>query len=509
MPKQRNDMKTTQHFEDALPTNNAARTNEAEDYDLLILGSGAAGKLLSWTLAKKGMKAAVIERKYVGGSCPNIACLPSKNIIHSAKVASYFRRSEEFGVTKDNWKINMQAVRERKRRMVAALVDAHLQNYKNSGAELVMGSGRFVGPKTIEVRSDDGAVRLFRGEQVVINTGTRASIEATPGLREANPLTHVETLELDRVPEHLVVLGGGFVGLELAQAMRRFGSQVTVVDRNPRLIHREDEDISEAMHELFHDEGIDVLTNTRITRVEGRSGESVKLSADRGGSAIVLEGSHLLVAAGRTPNTDGIGLEIAGVETTSHGYIRVNERLETTAPDVWAAGECAGSPHFTHISENDFQIVAENIEGGNRVTAGRQVPFCLFTDPEFARIGFSEREARERGISYRLAKIPLAAVLRARTLSDTRGFMKALIDSASDRILGFSAFGAEAGEVMASVQIAMIAELPFTTLRDAIFTHPTMAEGLIPLFSNVTPTSAPVRKEARVLSPDGAGKAAV
>src|SRR5882724_1458252 len=198
MPKQRNDMKTTQHFEDALPTNNAARTNEAEDYDLLILGSGAAGKLLSWTLAKKGMKAAVIERKYVGGSCPNIACLPSKNIIHSAKVASYFRRSEEFGVTKDNWKINMQAVRERKRRMVAALVDAHLQNYKNSGAELVMGSGRFVGPKTIEVRSADGAVRLFRGEQVVINTGTRASIEATPGLREANPLTHVETLELDR-----------------------------------------------------------------------------------------------------------------------------------------------------------------------------------------------------------------------------------------------------------------------------------------------------------------------
>jgi len=464
--------------------NSNGTSREAEEYDLLILGSGAAGKLLSWTLARKGMKTAVIERKYVGGSCPNIACLPSKNIIHSAKVASYFRRSEEFGVTRDNWKINMQAVRERKRRMVAALVDAHLHNYKNSGAELVIGSGRFVGPKTIEVRSADGDIRLLRGMRIVINTGTRASIEATPGLREANPLTHIEALELDRVPEHLVVLGGGFVGLELAQAMRRFGSRVTVVDRNPRLIHREDEDISEAMDELFRDEGIDILTNTGITRVEGKSGESVKLSADRGGSAMVLEGSHLLVAAGRTPNTDGIGLELAGVETTSHGYIKVNERLETTAPDIWAAGECAGSPHFTHISENDFHIIAENILGGNRVTAGRQVPFCLFTDPEFARIGLSETEAKERGISYHLAKVPFGVVFRAQTISETRGFMKALIDNKSDRILGFTAFGAEAGEIMASVQVAMIAGLPFTALRDAIFTHPTMAEGLIQLFNS-------------------------
>ena len=502
-------MKTTQHLDKTATSGSTASAIKVEEYDLLILGSGAAGKLLSWTLAKKGMKTAAIERKYVGGSCPNIACLPSKNIIHSAKVASYFRRSEEFGITKDNWKINMAAIRERKRRMVAGLVDVHMENYKKSGAELVMGSGRFIGPKTIEVTSSNGGVRVLHGKRVVINIGTHATIEPTPGLREAKPLTHIEALELDLVPEHLIVLGGGFVGLEFAQAMRRFGSRVTVIDRNSRLIHREDDDISEAMLELFGDEGIDVLLNTRIARVEGKSGESVKVTADRGGSATAVEGSHILVAAGRTPNTHGIGLELAGVETTGHGYIKVNERLETTAPDVWAAGECAGSPHFTHISENDFHIVAENIEGGNRVTTGRQVPFCLFTDPEFARIGFSEREARERGIYYRLAKIPLGAVLRARTLSDTRGFMKALIDSASDRILGFSAFGAEAGEVMASVQVAMIAELPFTALRDAILTHPTMAEGLIPLFSNVTPTSAPVRKETRVLSADGAGNRSV
>jgi pyruvate/2-oxoglutarate dehydrogenase complex dihydrolipoamide dehydrogenase (E3) component len=486
MTDQENDMKTTQHLEKPATSGSAASTVKAEEYDLLILGSGAAGKLLSWTLAKKGMKTAVIERKYVGGSCPNIACLPSKNIIHSARIASYFRRSEEFGITKDNWRINMAAVRERKRRMVAGLVDVHLDNYKHTGAELVMGSGRFIGPKTIEVTSGDGGARVFRGKRIVINTGTRATIETTPGLREANPLTHIEALELDRVPERLIVLGGGFVGLELGQAMRRFGSRVSVVDRNSRLIHREDEDISEAMHELFQDEGIDVATNTRITRVEGRSGESVKLSADRGGSATVLEASHILVAAGRTPNTDGIGLELAGVETTSNGYIKVNERLETTAPDVWAAGECAGSPHFTHISENDFHIVADNIQGGHRVTAGRQVPFCLFTDPEFARIGLSETEAKERGISYRLAKIPFGAVFRAQTLSETRGFMKVLIDSGNDRILGFSAFGAAAGEVMASVQIAMIARLPYTALRDAIFAHPTMAEGLIPLFNNVS-----------------------
>jgi len=259
-----------------------------EEYDLLVLGSGAAGKLISWTLAKKGMKTAVIERKYVGGSCPNIACLPSKNIIHSAQVASYFRRSEEFGITKDNWKIDMPAVRERKRKMVTGLVDIHLDLYKKSGVELVIGSGRFVGPKTIEVTSPEGTTRLLRGKRVLINTGTRATIDPTPGLAESKPLTHIEALELDRIPEHLLVLGGGFVGLELSQAMRRFGSRVTVIDRNPRLIHREDHDISAALHELFRDEGIEVLTNTRITSVEGKSGEAVKLNANREGSRLVL-----------------------------------------------------------------------------------------------------------------------------------------------------------------------------------------------------------------------------
>lgn len=474
-------------------------TAQPEEHDLLMLGSGEAGKYLAWTLAKKGMKTAVIEGKYVGGSCPNIACLPSKNVIHSAKVASYFQRSEEFGITKDNWKINMPAVRERKRKMVTGLVDMHLDLYKKSGAELIMGSGRFVGPKAIEVTAPARATRLLRGKHVVINTGTRATIDPTPGLAEAKPLTHVEALELDRTPEHLLVLGGGYVGLELSQAMRRFGSRVTIIERNPRLVHREDQDISAALHELFKNEGIEVITSARITRVEGKSGESVKLHANRDGSGTVLEGTHLLVATGRTPNTGGIGLKLAGVETTDRGYVRVNERLETTAPNVWAVGDCAGSPHFTHISFDDFRIVRDNILGGHRVTTGRQVPFCMFTDPEFARIGLSETEAKARGIEYRLAKIPMVTVLRTRTLSETRGFMKALIDTRSDRILGFAVFGVQAGEIIASVQVAMIAGLPYTALRDAIFTHPTMLEGLISVFADVPP--APVAVSAAEVSP--------
>jgi pyruvate/2-oxoglutarate dehydrogenase complex dihydrolipoamide dehydrogenase (E3) component len=472
--------------------------SEPEQYDLLILGSGAAGKLLSWTFASKGMKVAVVERKYIGGSCPNIACLPSKNVIHTAKVASYFRQSDDFGITKEGWKIRMSGVRERKRKMVNGLVAAHLNNYEKSGAELIMGSGRFTGPRTIEVITADGTVRALQGKQVVINTGSRATVEPIPGLREAGPLTHIEALELDQIPEHLVVIGGGFVGVEFAQAMRRFGSKVTVIDRNPRLLNREDNDISEGLHDLFREEEIEVFTNTRIIRVEGMSGLSVKLVLERDGSERILEASHILAAGGRTPNTEAIGLDLAGVELTRAGHVKVNEMLETTAPGVWAAGDCAGSPYFTHIAENDFKIIAENIQGGNRVTTGRQVPFCLYTDPEFARIGLSEREAKEGSISYRLAKIPVAPVLRAQTLFETRGFMKALIDTASDRILGFSAFSVEAGEIMPAVQVVMAAKLPFTVLREAIFPHPTMSEALITLFSSV-PSGVPVREERRDL----------
>jgi pyruvate/2-oxoglutarate dehydrogenase complex dihydrolipoamide dehydrogenase (E3) component len=460
-----------------------------EEYDLLVLGSGAGGKLIAWTSAQKGQRVVVVERKYVGGSCPNIACLPSKNIIHSAKVASFFYRSNEFGISKENVRIDMAAVRERKRKMVRNLVEIHLDKYKKTGAELVMGTGRFVGPKTIEVDLADGGKRTFRGKNVIINTGSRATLEPIPGLAEAKPLTHIEALELDHIPKHLLVLGAGYVGLELAQAFRRFGAEVTLIDRNSRLAHHEDEDISQGLEEMCRDEGIAVVTNAKISLVKGNSGEWIRLFGSRDGNELSLEGTHLLVAGGRTPNTSGIGLEKAGVETTDRGYVKVNERLQTTAHDVWAIGDCAGSPHFTHISENDFAVVSDNIAGGNRVTTGRQVPFCMFTDPEFARIGLSETEAKQRGIPYRLAKLPMAAVFRAMTISETRGFMKVLIEKDSDRIIGFTMFGSGAGDVLATVQMAMLAGLPYTALRDAVIAHPTMPEGLIPLFGNVHPIS--------------------
>ena len=286
------------------------------------------------------------------------------------------------------------------------------------------------------------------------------------------------------------MIGGGYVGLELSQAIRRFGGKVTLIDRNDRLLHREDEDVSEALASLFNDEGIDTLLNARIKCVSGKSGDSVTVIVEQAGKETNLAGTHLLVAAGRTPNTENIGLELAGVEVTDRGYIKVNERLETTAPGVWAIGEVAGSPQFTHVSVDDFRVVRDNLAGGNHVTTGRQIPYTLFTDPELAHIGLTEKEAEAGGINYRLFKIPMERVLRARTLSETRGFLKALVDVTSDRILGFTAFAVDGGEIMASVQTAMIAALPYTALREAIWSHPTLVEGLIPLFSSTPSLSA-------------------
>jgi pyruvate/2-oxoglutarate dehydrogenase complex dihydrolipoamide dehydrogenase (E3) component len=456
---------------------------QPEEFDLLILGSGTGSKLLAWAFAGEGQRVAVVERKYVGGSCPNIACLPSKNVIHTAQFAHNVRRSEEFGISIDGFRVSMSTVRDRKRRMVQGLVDTHLALYKQSGAELIMASGRFVGPKTLEATLPDGTKRLMNGRNVVIGTGTHAAIENIPGLVSSRPLTHVEALELDTVPEHLIVLGAGYVGLEFAQAMSRFGSKVTIIDRNHRVIHGEDDDITEGLQSLFEDEGVELVLNARIKSVSGNSGQSVCVTLEEHGVEKVLEGTHLLVAAGRAPNTKDIGLELAGVELTERGYIKVNERLQTTAPGVWAVGEVAGSPQFTHISEDDFRVVRANILGGNHVTTGRQVPFCLFTDPEFARVGMSEKEAKAKGISYRLFKVPMAAVLRARSLMETRGFLKCLVERDSDRILGFAAFGVGAGEIMGCVQIAMLGGMPYTALRDAILAHPTIPEGLVALFS--------------------------
>jgi len=384
-----------------------------------------------------------------------------------------------------SFSVSMAGVQRRKRKMVEDLIQVHLDRYKASGAQLIMGSARFAAPRTVEVSLVGGGTRVISGERVFLNLGTHATIPNIPGLAASEPMTHVEALNLDRLPEHLVVVGGGYVGLELAQAMRRFGSRVTVIERDPQLVSREDGDVGAALLELFRDEGIEVLLETQIHQVQGRSGQKIRVHCQNANGVKIIEATDVLVATGRMPNTQGIGLDQTGVELDGRGYISVNDRLETTAPNVWALGDCAGSPHFTHVAFDDFRIVRDNLNGGHRTTKDRLVPFCIFTDPELARVGLNESEARSRGLECRIAKMPMATVLRTRTLSEHRGFMKMLIDAYSDRILGFTAFGVEASEPMSVVQTAMLGKLPYTALRDAIFTHPTMAEGLAVLLANV------------------------
>jgi pyruvate/2-oxoglutarate dehydrogenase complex dihydrolipoamide dehydrogenase (E3) component len=435
-------------------------------------------------MAGSGHRSAVVERKLIGGSCPNTNCLPSKNEIWSAKVADLLHHAERFGMVTGSPVADMKRVLARKRDMVDGLIAMHLEKYKASGADLIMGAGRFIAPKTIEVSLNDGGTRVLTGDRVVLNLGTHATIPDIPGLVAAEPLTHVEALELDRLPDHLIVLGGGYVGLELAQAYRRFGSRVTVVEAGPQLAGREDLDVAEAILEMLRDEGIVVHLGAKVISVHGRSGEAISLQIRAAGDQII-EGSDLLVATGRTPNTAGIGLDLAGVALDPRGYIVVNDRLETSAPDVWAIGECAGSPQFTHVSFDDFRVIRANLTGGDRTKRDRLIPYCMFTDPPLARVGLSEGDAQRQAIAVRVAKLPIAAVLRSRTISETRGFMKALVEAGGDRILGFAMIGAEAGEVMAVVQTAMLAGLPYTALRDAIIAHPTMAEGLGALFSDI------------------------
>jgi len=456
-----------------------------ERFEILILGSGNGGKLLAWHMARSGRRTAVVERQWVGGSCPNVNCMPSKNEIWSANVAHMAHHASEFGTKTGRVTIDMLAVRRRKRDMVDAQIAGHLRHYKDSGAELVMGSGRFVAPKTLEVRLNDGGTRLLAGDKVFLNVGTHATIPDIPGLQAANPVTNIEALEFDHVPPHLIVLGGGYVGLEFAQAYRRFGSRVTIIQNGPQLLNQEDPDVAQEMQRILGDEGIACLTSAQTVRVDGRSGKDVSVLVRTAAGEQRIEGSDLLVAVGRTPNTAGIGLEQVGVELDARGYIRVNDRLETSTPDVWAIGECAGSPQFTHVSADDFQIIRANLAGGARSTRDRLIPYCVFTDPPLAHVGLSEGDAARQGLSARVAKLPMSGVLRVQATGERPGFMKVLVGESDDRILGFTMLGPEAGEVMAVVQTAMLAELPYPKLRDAVLAHLTMAEGLGFLLSNV------------------------
>ncbi|HEX5459951.1 MAG TPA: FAD-dependent oxidoreductase [Steroidobacteraceae bacterium] len=368
--------------------------SKLEELDVVILGSGQGGKLLAWHLGRAGKKVAVVERRWVGGSCPAVACMPSKNELWSARVAHLVQNAAQFGTITGSPRTDMRQVRSRKQNMIDREVDFHLRAYQSSGAELIMGSGRFLGPRTIEVALNAGGTRVLTGKEVVINVGSHAAIPDIPGLDGVRALTHIEALELDYLPAHLIVLGGGYTGIEMAQAYRRFGSRVTIVEPGRQLMGREDAEVAEEMRSLLAAEDIVVILGAQPVNVHGLSGDSVTVTIRDTTGEREIEGSDLLVAVGRIANTSDVGLEAAGVELTARGFIRVNERLETTAPGVWAIGECAGSPQFTHVSVDDFRIVRDNMAGGNRRTDDRLVPYVMFTDPPLARVGLSEGEAQ-------------------------------------------------------------------------------------------------------------------
>ncbi|KAH7386644.1 FAD-dependent pyridine nucleotide-disulfide oxidoreductase [Phaeosphaeria sp. MPI-PUGE-AT-0046c] len=458
-------------------------------YDTISIGSGEAGKYVCWNRSSTlGVKTAVIEHKWLGGSCPNIACLPSKNFIFSADVVHQAQKYAATGLLKvGDIAVNMAAVLERKRGMVKGLIEMHEGVFAGSGAELILGHGRLLGENRVEVELKDGGKRVLTADNIIICTGSRARVDDTRGLKEAKPLTHIEILELSEVPRHLIILGGGYVGMEFAQAFRRFGAAVTVVERNARILRNEDEDVSDALVELLKGEGVNFLTSFTLSNVSGTSGESVDLSGAHNGESMEISGSDLLVASGRLPNVEDTGLEAAGVELTAAGHVKVNEFLQTSVPGIFAVGDCAGSPHFTHIGFDDFRIVRDFLltKQPLRSTTDRQVPYTLYTSPELARVGLSESAARKAGIQYRLAKLPMAAFLRTRTMDTTQGFAKALVSASDDTILGFTALGPKAGELLPVVQLAMSAGLPYTSIAGLIVTHPTLNEGLVSLFANV------------------------
>ncbi|HEY1610502.1 MAG TPA: FAD-dependent oxidoreductase, partial [Paraburkholderia sp.] len=440
------------------------------------------GKSLAIELAKAGKRVAVIERGMIGGSCINVACIPTKALIRSARVAHAVSEAASFGVDTGSRRVDMKRVRARVKGVVDSLVEVNLNGFKAAGFDLVLGNGRFIAPRTIEVQLNDGGVRVLEGERVYINTGTHADVPLVPGLREAQPLTHVEALQIETVPSHLIVIGGGYIGLEMAQAFHRLGAQVTILQREARVALREDADVSEAIADAFKEDGIDIRMNVEIAAVSGRSGDVVEIALADGQR---IAGSHLLVATGRVPNTRDIGLDLAGVEIDGRGIVKVDEKLQTTAPHVYAIGEVAGTPMFTHASFDDYRVLSAQLKGDTKTTRGRQIPYAMFIEPELGRIGLNEAEAAAKGIGVRVAKLPMLAVPRARTNSGTRGFMKLLVAEDTDEILGFTMLGSEAGEVVSTVQIAMLGRLPYTVIRDAPLAHPTLAEGLNLLFALV------------------------
>jgi pyruvate/2-oxoglutarate dehydrogenase complex dihydrolipoamide dehydrogenase (E3) component len=461
----------------------------AERLDAIIIGTGQAGKPLAGALAEAGWKTAIVEKGRVGGTCVIEGCTPTKTMIASARVAHLARRAAEYGVHVGGVEVDLSAVRQRKRAVVDMFSTGSERGMRrHETLELIPGEARFVGPREVEVRLNDGGTRRLSAEKIFINAGARPRVPPIPGLDAVPYLDSTSIMELGETPEHLVVLGGGFIGLEFAQMFRRFGSEVTIVERAGQIAGREDEDVAEAVTRILRDDGITVHTGMEVVRVDASGEGGIAVRARLADREYTLRGSHLLVAAGRTPNTDTLELGAAGVETDERGYIRVNERLETGVPGVYGLGDIAGSAPFTHVAYDDYRVVRANLlDGGCRTTADRPTPYTVFIDPQLGRIGLSEGEARERGHEIRVAKLPMTRVARAIETDETRGFMKAVVDATTDRILGAAVLGVEGGEVMAVLQVAMMGDLPYTAIRDGVFAHPTLAESLNNLFMTLDP----------------------
>ena len=451
-------------------------------YDAIVIGTGQAGNPLSKALANAGWKTAVIERLHVGGTCVNVGCTPTKTMVASARVAYLARRAADYGVHTGEVSVNLAEVRQRKQSIVDSFRNggqSALENTKD--LDLLFGEASFTNPQSIAVKMSNGETRHLAAKKIFINTGCRPADPRVVGLDQITVLDSTSIMELGELPEHLLILGGGYVGLEFGQMFRRFGSRVTIVQRAPQLLGREDEDVADEVARILREDGIEVLLNTEAARVEKGAGIHLTVRTPRRWRT--LSGSHLLAAAGRTPNTETLGLSAAGIETDKNGFIKADERLETSAPGVYALGDVKGGPQFTHISYDDYRVIRTNlIEArsglGNATINDRFVPYTVFIDPQLGRVGLSEAEARAKGLNIKVAKMPMSSVARALEVSESRGFMKVVIDAGSNRILGCAILGIEGGEVMAMIQIAMMGKLPYTVLKDAIFAHPTLAESL-------------------------------
>jgi pyruvate/2-oxoglutarate dehydrogenase complex dihydrolipoamide dehydrogenase (E3) component len=459
-------------------------SDTAEHFDAIILGTGQGGKPLALALGRAGWNTAVVERGPVGGTCVNVGCTPTKTMVASARVAYLARRAADFGVQVGPVQVDLSKVRQRKRALVENFRSGSQKKLENAPhLTLIFGEGRFTGPRDIEVSLNSGGVYRLAAGKVFINTGCRPAVPALPGLDRVPFLDSTSIMELEEVPRHLLVLGGGYIGLEFAQMFRRFGSAVSIVQRNEQLLPHEDADVANEVLKVLREDGIEVLLTANAVRVEAGPGSEVRLTVRQGDGERTLAGSHLLVAAGRIPNTDRLGLDRAGIAVDPHGYVLVNERLETEVPGVYALGDVKGGPAFTHISYDDYRILETNLLiGGSAVTTGRQVPYTVYIDPQLGHVGLREAEARRQGRNIKVASMPMTWIARALETDESRGLVKAIVDADSGQILGCTVFGLEGGEIMSMVEIAMMGRLPYTALRDATFAHPTLAEGLNTLF---------------------------